>query len=887
MQRDSPSFRRKLESRIVPAAPICGLDPVLQRGDEGKAFVPYPRKRLGGETTHLGVGTIQIVTSPFKGENTSFFAGGAGNRLFTQKAGSRALLGLGSGYGANAADKIVWLLFCATCAYLAFLHPYVTLIPGERANVFAGFLCAFTFAAALLVADPKTIRLTKTEVAVSLVLVALAVVSGLLSPVPWSSSIRAIVMISSMLGGFWCARILINSGPRQTALVWLLSILLGGVTTVSLWSYCIHGDVYYYLYANPHQIVHMVFLLLIGPLVLISRRKPLGIIVGVVLMGLACTTLFLTAVRYIESGVMIPFAVVCILGLLGLFRSKTSAGYFVLIVMMTAVAAYFLTYLSPKAHSGLEYQSYRIESYPFSFHVAKKHPLFGIGLRAPRNEFLADYEVRHPALSKKDFTESVDYLVTPENIFLALMTGAGVPFVVLYCVALIWLLIWLLKNLFRGPPQGFLIPPWALWVPISASLLHSLTTDTFMLPQLAWYFHLLLGIIPKPVAVPSESRVGWAWIAAKAAALTCALAIGIFLGTSSYFSPEKLPSADTVRSFLREVPVVKLLFYEKPQAIEDSERAGSGEAPRTGELTRVIPDSKPEENFGNLIVNIDNYKGSPVNWAIMIVLDNSKSMAEEIGPSGPKRQEIAFAAINSLAREINPNSKLGLRTFTLDVLARSRSQEIPLRVSRILLDWTEKPGPELTELLKEISFKGDNSVCAATRRSLQADFHGLHELTPRIAIITDGRRDCSFGRTLQFLEKRKPKQIVKLDVIGIDMPRPAEETYSKLASEAGGSFLNIAQMTETETLSKYVAVLQKPRLESLELRTEKAKHRIMSGEKSRLEAGSYTIVVPEIEGLDPANRTIKDFNVIAGKTTVLNLAVKQGRLTISESEETE
>ena len=49
------------------------------------------------------------------------------------------------------------------------------------------------------------------------------------------------------------------------------------------------------------------------------------------------------------------------------------------------------------------------------------------------------------------------------------------------------------------------------------------------------------------------------------------------------------------------------------------------------------------ENFGTLVVNIDDYKGSPVSWAIMIILDNSKSMAEEIRPGGPTRRELAIA----------------------------------------------------------------------------------------------------------------------------------------------------------------------------------------------------------------------------------------------------
>ncbi len=344
--------------------------------------------------------------------------------------------------GSNFADIFVWLLFCGACVYLAFLHPYVVLIPGERANVFAGFVCAFVFAAALLVANVRKIRLTRTEATVSLGLLLLAVVSGLLSPAPWSSSIRALVLISSVLGGFWSARILVNSSARQHALIWLLSLILGGVSAVSLWSFYVHGHVYYYLYANPHQIVNMVLLLLIGPLVLISRRNPLSIIIGVTILILACATLFLTAVRYVESGVLIPFVAVCILTLLGLFHSKTSARLFVLIVITAAVAAYYWTYLTPKFLSSLDYQSYRIESYPFSFHIAKKHPLFGIGLRAPRTEYLADYKVKHPAPTRETFGAMVQDYVTPENIFLALMAGIGIPFLILYCFALIFLLIW-------------------------------------------------------------------------------------------------------------------------------------------------------------------------------------------------------------------------------------------------------------------------------------------------------------------------------------------------------------------------------------------------------------------------------------------------------------
>ena len=723
--------------------------------------------------------------------------------------------------GANLAEKLVWLLFCATCAYLAFLQPYVALIPGERANVFAGFLCAITFAAALVVADPKSVRATKAEVAVSVGLLILAVVSGLLSSVPSSSSIRALILMSSVLGGFWCARILLNCNAGQKVFVWLLSIFLGGVTGLSLWSYFIHGNVFYYLYSNPHQIIHMVLLLLMGPLVLISRRTPFGVIIGLVLIVSACATLFLTAIQYIESGVLIPFAALFVLALLGLFRSKTSAGYLLLILIAATLAAYFVTHLSPKYHTGVFFQSYRIESYPFTLHIAKKHPLFGIGLRSPRNEFLADYQIRHPALTKELFAPLLQRGVTPENIFLAFLAGIGAPFLILYGLALSFLLVWLIRDFLRGPPSGQLIPPWALLLPILGSLLHSFTTDTFMLAQLAWYFHLYLGLIPKPVAVPSESRVSWELILFRMAGLVAALALGIFIGAGPYLSPGKLPAAERIRSFLRQAPVAKLLFYKKEQVPRKMEKTASPQISSIDrELPKNIPNTPPRQGPGTLVVNIDDYKGAPINWAIMIILDNSKSMTEEVRPGGPTRREVAIATIESLAHEMGAKSKMSLRAFTFEGIAKNKSEQVPLRVSRIVLGWAEKPSSEMPDLLNRITFKRSNNLCATARRSVRTDFRAAPELAPRIAIVTDGRRDCSLGGVLQTIEKAKSKTKVKLDVIAIDMPRSAQAAYSKLAADGGGVFVNLAQPNDDEALSRYWAVLRTPRPEPLEAVTE-------------------------------------------------------------------
>ena len=225
---------------------------------------------------------------------------------------------------------------------------------------------------------------------------------------------------------------------------------------------------------------------------------------------------------------------------------------------------------------------------------------------------------------------------------------------------------------------------------------------------------------------------------------------------------------------------------------------------------------------------------------------------------------------------------MSLRAFTLEGIAKKKSAEIPLRVSRIVLDWTEKPSSEMPDLLNRITFKGNNNLCAAASRSVRTDFRAMPELAPRIAIITDGRRDCSFGSVLQIIGKGKSRSDVKLDVIAIDMPRSAQATYSKLAADSGGVFLNLTPSADSETLSRYLAVLRTPRPEPLEAVTENAKYRIMPGEKYTLAPGSYTITVPEIAGLDSSNRTIKDVRITAGGDTVLNLAAKEGRLIVRE-----
>ena len=50
---------------------------------------------------------------------------------------------------ASIGEKAAWIVFCLTSLQLAFLSPYIIVIPGDRANVFSAILCAVSLVVAL------------------------------------------------------------------------------------------------------------------------------------------------------------------------------------------------------------------------------------------------------------------------------------------------------------------------------------------------------------------------------------------------------------------------------------------------------------------------------------------------------------------------------------------------------------------------------------------------------------------------------------------------------------------------------------------------------------------------------------------------------------------
>ncbi|MHC1745037.1 MAG: O-antigen ligase family protein [Syntrophobacteraceae bacterium] len=442
----------------------------------------------------------------------------------------------------SPAREIPFLLFCATCLQLAFLHPYLVLIPGERANLFSGLLCALALGAACLAGARTDIRRGTGEVPISLALGMLMILSGFASLTPGSSSLRGLVVLASGLGGFWCARNLLDTESRRRAFVWLCFAMLGGILLLSLISYHHAGNVYHFLDPNPHPLATKVLLLWFAPLTLLFGGSRLTKAAAALLILVSYLVFYLSALR---SAVLIPLALCMVVVL---FRRSAIKYILSVAVVLLIVIIYFFHHL-PEYKIGKEYEPayYRVENYPFSWHIATKYPFLGIGLRAPRDELFKDYEIKYPHVTREKFLDSVTTIRSSENIFLTFMAEVGLPFLLLYLVAIFIVLRRLLRRIdlsettgalnavdlrtkcYKFPPSGGIkggvtvcpftentppaplkggsvwlestaltgaLPSVALFLPLTAALLHCLVFDALLHPQVNWFFHILLGLIP-------------------------------------------------------------------------------------------------------------------------------------------------------------------------------------------------------------------------------------------------------------------------------------------------------------------------------------------------------------------------------------------------------
>ncbi|OGP70418.1 MAG: hypothetical protein A2Y80_04305 [Deltaproteobacteria bacterium RBG_13_58_19] len=387
-------------------------------------------------------------------------------------------------------EKVAWLLFSATAVQLAFQWPGLILVPGERTNLFSALLCLLSLIAAWLVAKKGTIRIKSPEFLISLVLAILAFFSGLFSLTPLSSSFRVAALLASGLGGFWCARLLLDTETKLRLFRHLCLFILAGILLLSFLGFLVWGRTTHFFDPTIHSYTHMIYLLSFAPLALLSQNSRSGFLLGLLLLGLSLLIFCLS--RDIYSP-LVTLSLVVWAAIFGRWRLKSFLIMFLLFIVVIGLFRHRIPW--QLAARDQESVWYRVECLPFSWRIATEHPLFGIGLRTPREKFLEDYQIKYPWVKKEKFAGALSRMITCDNMFLTFLAGLGLPFLIIYSAALLLLYLRLLFLTVKSPGK-LPLPPLALLLPITAGLLSFLVFDTLLFPQLCWYFHLLLGLIP-------------------------------------------------------------------------------------------------------------------------------------------------------------------------------------------------------------------------------------------------------------------------------------------------------------------------------------------------------------------------------------------------------
>ncbi len=386
-------------------------------------------------------------------------------------------------------EKIIWIFFAATSCQLALQHPSFLLVAGERTNLFSGLLCFLTLIVTLVFGRRGVIHLRSPEFLISVALAVMAGISGLFSLTPFSSSLRVFVLLASGLGGFWCARILLHTPENQRRFQWFCLFLLAVMVLLSLLGYLTTGSIARFLPYHTHPLTNILLLLSFAPLALLvgHQSRPL-MVMSLILLGLSYITLCLSE-RI--SVVFIPLGVFLVGAAWGALRWKYLA--LILLVMALVVAVFHQKIIWHKFSPAYPY--YRVESFPFSWSIAKKYPWFGIGLRTPREVFLEGYQIKYPGATKAQFARTVRQIVSADNVILTFLVGLGLPFTLTYLAALGILLARLAGMAFK-PPPGLFFHPLVLLFPLTVALVHFQLFDGLLFPQSCWFFHLLLGLIP-------------------------------------------------------------------------------------------------------------------------------------------------------------------------------------------------------------------------------------------------------------------------------------------------------------------------------------------------------------------------------------------------------
>jgi hypothetical protein len=402
----------------------------------------------------------------------------------------------------SARKNLTFFIFLAVCFQAALLVPYVVLIRDETTNLFTALLGGVSLSICLASAIGSR-RPLPAGICVTVAMAVLVLLSGWFSAAPRESLLRGGAMILSGAGGFWGARFLLDDETRQRWFVWFCLGLGVCVVMVAFAGGLINGDVSYLLDGAPHPLVCRLLLLSFAPIFMAFSGDRKLTITGVFVLIAIGMILYLSMRR---SAVLIPtlVAAACAMIYSGRFRLLKAL---VVIVVGGLTLTSLVLYFPDRKLQLTDYEpvSYRAENYPFSWHVAKQHPVLGNGLRAPRDKYLENYVLRSPMGTREAFADSVQLRRTSENVWLTFLADLGMPFTAVYVAAVAVMIVRAIRRRMATRRNHTYLLFDALMFSFACAVVHSFTTDDLLIPEVNWFFHVVLGMICAMVATPSCS----------------------------------------------------------------------------------------------------------------------------------------------------------------------------------------------------------------------------------------------------------------------------------------------------------------------------------------------------------------------------------------------
>lgn len=278
---------------------------------------------------------------------------------------------------------------------------------------------------------------------------------------------------------------------------------------------------------------------------------------------------------------------------------------------------------------------------------------------------------------------------------------------------------------------------------------------------------------------------------------------------------------------------------------------------------------------GSLLVKIHNYSGNHVNWGIAVIFDNSMSMARQSKILTPNRLKLASEFVGKLPGVLTPNSKLIIRDFSCG--KSDDSEKKSPCVTHVLLDWAGHPYKQLKEVLERTHAGRQTDPCAAAAYAAKTDFKGQGNLTPRILIVTNGVSKCAASAVVKAIEVNESKDKIAVDVLALGMGKKRHGGYAALVNKTKGILMDVEKPADIDqAVSRYAKLLKAKVMEKVEIKGDKAITTVSPFQEIALTPGTYTVVLPLVEALNPSKRTIEGVKISPGETNVMEVTIRKG-----------